>query len=113
VRVQLQLTDTVNLAYGKDHYFGYFAQVWTNGDHADDCECPQCEFDQPAVERDHLGAWRGVAAFVLEATGYDIMGHIVGVEPETQLASPEQYARLIDAPTDIFACTPDESAGIA
>lgn len=68
-----------HIAVGKDHVFGYFAQVWNNLDHTEDCGCPQCEYDQPILEGDNLAGWRGVLDYVKEATGIDISAEILGV----------------------------------
>ena len=69
----------VTIAVGKDHAFGYFAQVWTNAEHPDSCECEQCEYDKPAHEGNDLSGWTGVIAFVRQSIGIDITEQIVGV----------------------------------
>jgi hypothetical protein len=107
MRVTLQLTPVVHIAYGTDHAVGHFAQVWTTGDHKDGCPCLGCEYDMPDADADNLPGWHGVIDFIRRTTGYDITGHIVGVGPEAMLVDADAYAELLgteepllDAPED-------------
>jgi len=78
-RINIKVSLPFFVAVGKDHTFGYFAQVWSNQDHEPGCLCRQCEFDQPAYEGDNLAGWRGVIEFVCKHTGEDITSQIVGI----------------------------------
>ena len=78
-RIEIALDEKFSVACGKDHVLGYFVQVYTNGQHPDECECAQCECDQPEFERDYCDGWNGVVEFVRESIGWNVMPEIVGV----------------------------------
>lgn len=97
MRVHIDVTPAVNIAYGKDHVFGYFVQVYTNGQHdVAECECLQCECDMPAFEGDNLGSWHGVDGFTREKIGVSIMGDIVGVGEKAVITDTATYDRAVN-----------------
>jgi len=60
-RMGVAIGDRITAFFGKDHACGFFVQVYTNGTHDDHCLCHQCEFDQPAFEKDFCSSWHGIA----------------------------------------------------
>ncbi len=61
-----------HIVVGYDRFYGHFVQIYTNGQHKDDCDCPQCEYDAPAFELDHGPTWERAYDFITEHLGPEV-----------------------------------------
>lgn len=82
-RFDIQCDAQTALLFGKDIDGSYFGMVFTNGLHAEECDCIQCNLDHPQHNMNDAGGWKQLAAWIKEVSGWDVYGYIVGMASVT------------------------------